>query len=55
MTNKPLDHIQWDSFCDKMIFILLSVRQNDRATMQGFPHYKDMTDFNKLKTFIMTL
>ena len=52
MTNKPLDHIQWDSFYDQDDFTYYyPLDKMIEQLCQDVPHYKDMTDFKKLEKF----
>ena len=52
MTNKPLDHIQWDSFYDQDDFTYYyPLDKMIEQLCEDVPHYKDMTDFNKLENF----
>ena len=52
MTNKPLDHIQWDNFYDQDDFTYYyPLDKMIEQLCEDVPHYKDMTDFNKLENF----
>ena len=52
MTNKPLDHIQWDNFYDQDDFTYYyPLDKMIEQLCEDVPHYKDMTDFNKLDKF----
>ncbi len=52
MTNKPLDHIQWDNFYDQDDFTYYyPLDKMIEQLCEDVPHYKDMTDFNKLGKF----
>ena len=52
MTNKPLDHIQWDNFYNQDDFTYYyPLDKMIEQLCKDVPHYKDMTDFNKLENF----
>ena len=52
MTNKPLDHIQWDNFYDQDDFTYYyPLDKMIEQVCQNVPHYTDMTDFQKLDKF----
>jgi len=52
MTNKPLDHVQWDNFYDQDDFTYYyPLDKMIEQLCEDVPHYKDMTDFNKLDKF----
>ena len=52
MTNKPLDHIQWDNFYDQDDFTYYyPLDKMIEQLCENVPHYTNMVDFKKLKKF----
>ena len=52
MTNKPLDHIQWDNFYDQDDFTYYyPLDKMIEQLCESVPHYTNMVDFKKLKKF----